>query len=542
MQLRDYQQECLSSIEAAGDGRWLCQLATGMGKTVIFSRIPLRGRELILSHRTELVHQPLRYFPEDLTAVEMAGERAADSLAQVVSASVQTMGHRMTQYDPATFDTIIVDEAHHASAESYRKILNYFEPKRIIGFTATPNRADGVGLECVFDKIIYQKDLKWGIEHKYLSPIHCKQLNIGYDLAGVATRMGDYAASDLERILNVDRCNDAIAEAVANLADPPVLIFAVDVAHARAVADTINRKIWNPKYPKGYARAVSGQSKDRDELVREYIAGNIPVLVNCALFTEGTDLPCTKTVMIARPTKSLTMYTQMVGRGTRLAPGKDHCLLIDCVGVSDKPLCTAPSLLGLDPQDVPKRYRADIEGDLLADIPQIIAAKADTPESWIANVRTVDLWAKANSYELHDVNWQKRPDGSLFLSIPDRNREKGGIMWFSCSAPDALGTVTFNAPCYRCSGPAQSIYDSAFDLLRTKYGDAGTIWRLSSARRWGAAPATEKQIDYLNTMAKRRKVDISGVMERPLSKFEAGCLISHLKDYKTAKYQEAIHD
>ena len=536
--LRDYQQECLDSIEKAGDGRWLCQLATGMGKTVIFSRIPLRGRELILSHRQELVHQPLKYF-DCPTAVEMADERAADSLAPVVSASVQTMGRRMTQYAPDTFDTVIVDEAHHASADSYRKILDYFTPRRIIGFTATPNRSDGVGLECCFDRIIYQKDLRWGIEHGYLSPITCKLLNIGYDLASVATRMGDYAASDLERVLNVDKCNDAIAEAVANIVEAPCLIFAVDVAHANAIADTINRKLWNPKYPKGYARAVSANSKDRAEVIADYMAGNLPVLVNVALFTEGTDLPCTKTVMIARPTKSLTMYTQMVGRGTRLAPGKDRCLLIDCVGVSDKPLCTAPSLLGLDPQDVPKRYRKEIEGDLLADIPNLVAQKADTPESWIANVRTVDLWAKANSYQLHDVNWQKRPDGSLFLSLPDSSREHG-ILWFRCSAPDALGSVTFSSPCYNCAGPAQKVYDIAFDLLRTKYGDAGTIWRLSSAQRWGAAPATEKQMDYLQTMAKRRKVDISGMLERQLTKMQAGCLISHLKDYKTKQYQEAI--
>jgi len=538
IQLRDYQQECLDKIEASGDGRWLCQLATGLGKTVIFSRIPLWGRELILSHRQELVHQPLKYFTCP-TAVEMADERAATSKAPVVSASVQTMGRRMTQYAPDTFDTIIVDEAHHAAADSYQKILEYFKPKRVLGFTATPNRADGVGLECAFDEIIYQKDLKWGIEHGYLSPIHCKLLNIGYDLATVATRMGDYAASDLERVLNVDKCNDAIAEAVANIATPPVLIFAVDVRHANAIADAINKRLWSPNYPKGYARAVSANSKDRADVIADYMAGRLPVLVNCMLFTEGTDLPCTETVIIARPTKSLTMYTQMVGRGTRLSPGKERCLLIDCVGVSDKPLCTAPSLLGLDPQDLPKRYRKEVEGDLLADIPQIIAQKADTPESWIMNVRTVDLWAKKNSYQLHDVNWQKRPDGSLFLSLPDSSREHG-ILWFTCTSPDALGAVTFTAPRYKCTGPAQKVYDIAFDILRTQYGDAGTIWRLSSAQRWGSAPATEKQLDYLKTMAKRRKVDVSEMLERQLTKMQAGCLISHLKDYKTKQYQEAI--
>lgn len=534
IQLRDYQQECLDSIEAAGDGRYLCQLATGMGKTVIFSRIPLRGRELILSHRTELVHQPLKYF-DCPTAIEMAAETAFDKLALVVSASVQTMSRRMTKYAPDTWDTIIVDEAHHASSPTYRKILDYFKPRRVLGFTATPNRADGVGLECCFDKIIYQKDLKWGIEHKYLSNIVCKRLNIGYNLAGVARRMGDYAASDLERVLNVDRCNDAIAEAVANICEPPVLIFAVDVKHAQDIATAINKKLWNPRYPNGYARALSAESKDRENVVRQYMDGKIPVLVNCALFTEGTDLPSTRTVMIARPTTSTTLYTQMVGRGTRLAPGKDYCLLIDCVGASNHPLCTAPSLLGLDPQDVPKKYRHQIEGDLLADIPNLIAQKTDTPESWIQNIKIVDLWATENNYTLHDVNWQKRPDGSLFLSLPNG---QGGKYNLFCTAPDALGEVSFIMAGVTRRAPAQQAYDIAYEVLRSQFAEFAALWRASSVRRWGSAPATEKQLEYMQKLAEKRKVDVSDMHD--LTKMQVSCLIEHLRDYKSTQYKNAM--
>ena len=513
IELRDYQKECLAAIEAAGPGRWLCQLATGMGKTVIFANIPPAYRHactLILSHRQELVRQPLRYFEDRQTGVEMGDERP-DERAEVVSASVQTMVRRLHMWPTNQFHTIIVDEAHHAASPTYRKILDYFDPERVLGFTATPNRADGLGLEAVFDKIIFQRDLRWGIEHGYLSPIHCKRVNIGYDLAGVATRMGDYAPGELERAVNVDKCNDAIAEIVANIAEPPVLIFAVDVAHARAIAERIPG-----------AKALSAESRDRAEVVEAFKRGDVPVLVNCALFTEGTDLPNTRTVIIARPTKSAALYTQMVGRGTRRAEGKLHCLLIDCVGVSNTPLCTAPSLLGLDADDVPKRYRGEIEGDLLADIPALIAQKTDTPESWVQNVRIVDLWAKEQGYTLHDVNYQKNPNGSMWVSLPNAH--------IRISAPDLAGNAELWSSFGIRSGriPAQQCYDLAFEILRSRYMDSRPLWSLASARRWGSAPAAEKQVSYIRHLAARRGTDVSGVMPG-LTKLQASSLIEHLR-------------
>ena len=510
MKLRPYQKECIEAVERAGNGRWLCQLATGMGKTVIFANIPLGGKTLLLSHRQELVHQPLKYFTCD-TAVEMGKDKADKSNAQVISASVQTLSRRLSNYSSTEFHTIIVDEAHHAASSTYRKILDHFTPERVIGFTATPNRSDGLGLESVFDRIIFKKDLKWGIENGFLSPIQCRRVNIGYDIAGVSTRMGDYSPSELGRVVNVESCNKAIAEVVRNIAEPPVLIFAVDVAHAEAIAKCIPGAV-----------SLSAESKDRSEVVEAYKRGEVKVLVNCALFTEGTDLPNTRTVIIARPTKSAGLYTQMVGRGTRLAEGKTHCLLIDCVGVSSTPICTAPSLLGLDLDSVPQRYQADIEGDLLDDLPDMIQVKADTPESWINNCKIVDLWAKGMGYILHDVNWQKKPDGALVVHLPKKK-------WLRISAPDLTGNAELTTSGgYKVYCEAQELYDMAFNMLRSQFMDQRPLWSLSSAKRWGSAPASEKQLMYIERLARQKKVDLSGVGD--LTKLQATNILNRLKD------------
>jgi hypothetical protein len=518
MQLRDYQQECIEAINQSGAGRHLCCLATGLGKTVIFANIPRCGNTLILSHRQELVMQPMKYFDCDY-GVEMGTSSASFQglpACPVTSASIQTMTRRFKCYNPDAFHTIIVDEAHHAASESYRKVLDYFTPNRLIGFTATPNRSDGAGLESIFDQIIFKKDLRFGIENGFLSPIWCKKVNIGYDLRGVAVRMGDYAPRDLERAVNVDKCNDAIAEIVQNIAELPALIFAVDVAHAQAIADRIPGAV-----------ALSAVSKDRNEVVEAYKRGEVPVLVNCALFTEGTDLPNTRTVIIARPTKSVGLYTQMVGRGTRLAPEKDHCLLIDCVGASNMPLCTAPTLLGLDIDGVPAKYQVEIEGDLLADIPAIIEARTDTPESWINNVRVVDLWSKANGYTLHDINYQRRADGTLYLRLPIEGTRRSAMV--SISAPDLRGEVVFSTSGgYSEQLPAQEAYDLTFRWLRKHFTGCRPLWSLTSAKRWGKAPANDKQIRYINQLAKRKKIDVSGVMEN-LTKLQATSLIERLK-------------
>lgn len=511
LKLRPYQEECLTAIEVAGKGRHLCQLATGLGKTVIFSRIKEQGKTLILAHREELVKQPLKYYTDVKVGVEMGKERAEKD-CKVVSASVQSLARRLNCYSPDEFQTIIIDECHHATSSAYKKIINYFNFERLIGFTATPNRADGVGLEEVFDDIIFQKDLKYGIQQGYLSPIQCKRVFIEYDLSQVATRMGDYSPQDLARQLNVESCNLAIAQAIAEVAELPAIIFAVDVEHAKALEKLIPN-----------SKAVSADSKDRAEVIEQYRQGKIKVLINCMLFTEGTDLPMTRTVLIARPTKSQSLYTQMVGRGTRLYDGKDHCLLIDCIGVSRLPICTAPTLLGLSSEDVPESKVLEIEGDLLNDIPAILEKETDNPQSWIRNIKNIKIWEKANSYNLHDVNYFRKPNGEMILEMPN----KGGKI--KVSAPDNLGNVVFtNRKGENFSMQAQTCYDYIFKNMRSNYDKERPLWNRKSAERWGREPAKPNQLIYMARLAKAKGYSLDGIGK--LNRGECAQVITRLRN------------
>ncbi len=208
MNLRDYQKECINKINSIDKGNYLIQMATGLGKTVTFANIQRKGRVLLLSHREELVNQPRKYY-NCTFGIEQGKNHSTNE--EVVSASVQSIVKRLDNFNPNDFDMIICDEAHHAAASTYKKIFSYFKPRLLLGFTATPNRADGVRLNDVFSKIIFKRDLRWGIKNGYLSNIFCRRVDIGYDLSNVHTRMGDYAPSELETAMS--DTSDAIAEA-----------------------------------------------------------------------------------------------------------------------------------------------------------------------------------------------------------------------------------------------------------------------------------------------------------------------------------------
>ena len=340
---------------------------------------------------------------------------------------------------------ILVHNCHHSTAPTYRKIYDYFKPRLHLGFTATPNRNDGVGLKAVYDDIIFERNLKWGIENGYLSNIHCLRVNIGVDLHQVAQRLGDYAPESLEKAVNIERANEAVAEAYKLYAKPPVLIFCASVEHAEALAKKIPGAV-----------SVKG-GEDRSETVQAFSEGKIPCLTNCMVFTEGTDLP----------------------NVTRLYPGKEYLTLIDCVGAGDNvDLCTAPSLLGLDIDDVPPKQRYKLQGNLF-DIPEIITELEDTPQAWITNVRRVDLWARNNSYNLHGVNFFRMPNGSMILSTPR----------MVIPPEDSLGRIMWNGRLE----PAQKVFDAVYNDLQQNYSDNRALWDLSIAQRWGNVPATEKQ-------------------------------------------------
>lgn len=476
MQLRPYQEECIREIQSRPPGSYLVQMATGLGKTVTFANIPRRGRMLILSHREELVKQPLKYF-DCYTGVEMAKE-TAPSNAEVVSASVQSLARRLKRFDPDDFDIIICDEAHHAAARTYKSIFSHFHPRLLLGFTATPNRADSARLNDVFQDIIFQRDLRWGIQNGYLSDIYCQRVNIGYDLRNVHTKSGDYAPGELDEAM--EGTADAIAQAYRDLSVGATLIFAVSVHQAEEIASRIPG-----------AAIVTGETRNRAEIIAAFTRREIPALVNCMVFTEGTDIPLVETVIIARPTQSDSLYTQMVGRGLRLSPGKDKLHLIDCVGVTGKAsLCTAPSLLGIDLENVPRNRQDELEG-MLFDLPDKAIMAADCPESWIKNVQIVDLWAKEQQYVLHNVNWFRMPDGSMICSLPDKKRLR-------IPRPDELGRVRIGTEVISM----QSAFDRAYQCLCTHYEDYRYVWDLNIAKRWGCSPASDKQLALIRRRCK----------------------------------------
>ena len=296
-------------------------------------------------------------------------------------------------------------------------------------------------------------------------------VRLGYDLTAIHSRNGDYAPGELAEAM--DGTADAIAEAYRKHAKGATLIFAVSVHQCQEIAARIPGAV-----------VVTGETQNRAEIIERFTRREIPCLVNCMVFTEGTDMPLVETVIIARPTQSDSLYTQMVGRGLRPHPDKEKLHLIDCVG-SAKPgrLQTAPSLLGVDLSNVPERKLDELEGELF-DLPVKAVSLSDCPESWIKNVQIVDLWAKEQNYQTHGVNWFKLPDGSMTVSLMDRHR-------LTIPCPDALGNVKLY------SGevvPMQEALDRAYKRLNESYADQQYVWDANKVKQWGRKPASEAQL------------------------------------------------
>lgn len=361
-ELRPYQKECIKAIDGLPDGaRSIVCLATGLGKSIIGANIPHKGKMLWLSHRDELVRQPEKYFKAQGLSygIEKAGEHACNE--DVISASVQTLSkdNRLHEFKPDTFDLIVCDEAHHAAADTYKKVLGYFHPRKLIGLTATPNRGDGKGLNDVFDSICFSRDLRWGIEHGYLSRIRNVRVYSDFDMNKVKKNMGDFSLGSLEDVIMESNTDTAIANAYRKYCLPekkPTLVFCPTLSVCQQVADTLIEK--NPE-EKGRVAVLSDKtdSETRRKILKDYTDHKIHCIVNCMILTEGADLPSTSVVINARPTANDSLYQQIVGRGTRLCEGKDFCLVIDIVGKNykDKNICTAPSLFGIDMDQIPKK-------------------------------------------------------------------------------------------------------------------------------------------------------------------------------------------
>ncbi|KAG5984339.1 hypothetical protein E4U55_005224 [Claviceps digitariae] len=372
--LRDYQQECIKSVLSSlerGRKRVGISLATGSGKTVIFTQLIDQvkprfdgggNRTLILAHRRELVEQAARHcrlaYPEKTIEIEM-GSIHASGAADITIASVQsiTSKDRLEKYSPSEFKLVLVDEAHHIVAPGYLKTLGHFglDKKQrysptLVGVSATFSRFDGVKLGAAIDEIVYHRDYVDMITDKWLSDVIFTTVRSSANLSKVKnSAFGDFQTGELSKAVNTDEVNDMTVKSwMAKAADrKSTLVFCVDLAHVSG----LTRKFREYGYE---ARFVTGETAklERSEILDAFKRGEFPVLVNCGVFTEGTDIPNIDCIVLARPTRSRNLLVQMIGRGMRLHPGKENCHIIDLVSSLETGIVTTPTLFGLDPNEL----------------------------------------------------------------------------------------------------------------------------------------------------------------------------------------------
>ena len=362
MELRPYQSEARLAVEndwESGYPRTLLVLPTGCGKTIVFCKIiedqvRLGRRALILAHRGELLEQAADKLAQTTglgCAVEKAEESCLGSWFRVTVGSVQSMTRetRLSRFKENYFDVIVVDEAHHCLTDSYQRVLTHFDGARVLGVTATPDRSDMKNLGQYFDHLAYEYTLPRAIKEGYLCPIKAVTIPLTLDLSGVGVQAGDFKSSDIDTAL--DPYLFQIAEEMKNYcADRKTVVFLPLVRTSQKFRDILNSQGFR-------AAEVNGGSAERSEILRDFNDGKYNVLCNSMLLTEGWDCPSVDCVVVLRPTKVRSLYSQMVGRGTRLSPetGKDHLLLLDFLWHTERHELCHPASLICENEEVAKK-------------------------------------------------------------------------------------------------------------------------------------------------------------------------------------------
>ncbi|CCF58084.1 hypothetical protein KAFR_0D04360 [Kazachstania africana CBS 2517] len=386
--LRDYQQDainsCIQSIKN-GTTRIGVSLATGGGKTVIFSNLIQQLKEasnkpdykaLVLVHRRELALQASgtiqKFFPQARVQLEMGKFHCSIEESDIVIASIQSLVRRLDKYKNNNIDLIIVDEAHHAVANSYIKILSHFGANTagskipVIGFSATFERADNKALSTVIDEIVYHRGILKMIDEKWLCEGKFTTVNVDVDLSKVETLSSnvDFKLDSLSKVMNTEEVNKIVLKSYLHKREKDnlrsTLLFAVDIAHVKSLHDVFIKNGVKAEY-------VTSDTKEhhRDAIIQEFREGKIEVLMNCGIFTEGTDMPNIDCLLLCRPTKSRSLMVQMIGRGLRLHHSKAYCHIIDFVGASNVGIISIPTLTGIT------NFEGDLDDATLDDLNEI---------------------------------------------------------------------------------------------------------------------------------------------------------------------------
>ncbi len=578
MELRPYQKECVEKVNSLPDGtKTIVCLATGLGKTVTAASFEAGGRVLWLSHRDELVRQPEKYFTMlgKSYGIEKAGEESNGE--DVISASIQTISRdkRLLKFKEDEFSLIICDEAQHAAAKTYRKVLGYFKPKKLIGLTATPKRGDNARLTDVFDDICFVKDLKWGIENGYLSRIRCIRISAKFDVKKIKTAMGDLTASSMQTEMLKSDDDIVASKAYLEYSIPEhkkTLIYCPTLKVCDSVYNAMADMLPEEEMKKVKLLSDKTPAADREQILNDYKdTDKVNCIINCMILTEGTDLPQTSVVINNRPTANTSLYQQIIGRGTRLAEGKEYCLIIDIVGKNSavRNLCSAPTLFGINPDELPESIEKQLyEGDLLeitTDIKENKAEKAraillhkefidiftgrclkiidDNKEEGlekIADAYEKQMYADGNKYDFGDLVVKTGADDDKYYCIPVTYN--GNIY---ISKPDMLEKCRITVDIPRSEtldnipweGTSSYIpITAAIETVKmiVQYGIPEKYkhrWSKSVRENMKHTPATDKQMEYIKSLYKDIKDD-------NLNKLEASNLID-LKNEIDAMQQES---
>lgn len=403
IELRDYQQEATENLQKMReDGKTIALLyhATGVGKTITAATDAkaVGGRTLFLVNALKLASQAKETFAKvwpEATLGEYTGSQK-DMTQTVIFATVQSISKDLEKFSPTDFDYLIVDECHHAAANTYQKIFTYFHPKFILGLTATPERSDGEGMLELFQNVAHKMDLKTAVERGVLVPIRCIRVKTNIDLTDVRINGIKYNSQDLESKLFIPERNQLIVDTYLKYVNgKKTVIFCASVDHAAEIA-----KLLRDNGVK--AEAVSGRDRVevREKILKDYETGSTNVLCACDLLNEGWDSPHTTVLFMARPTMSKTIYLQQLGRGTRRCPGKEDLLVIDFVDNAN--MFNMPYSLHrvLDiAKYQPMAYVLAPENKRKLD--QDMLFQGEKPEAWL------DVPIDVSDYEIIDLfNWQ----------------------------------------------------------------------------------------------------------------------------------------
>lgn len=366
MELRPYQSEAKAAVFTQWDKgarKTLVVLPTGCGKTIVFAKVAEEcvrqgNRVLILAHRGELLEQAADKIKKSTNlgcATEKAEQSCLGSWFRITVGSVQSMQRekRLSQFSDDYFNVIIIDEAHHCISDGYQKVLQHFPDAKVLGVTATPDRGDMRNLGEFFESLAYEYTLPKAIREGYLSPIKAMTIPLQLDLSGVSIQSGDFKAGDIATALD-PYLHQIADEMMKYCRDRKTVVFLPLVKTSQKFKDILNEKGFK-------AAEVNGESKDRAEVLEDFDKGEYNVLCNSMLLTEGWDCPSVDCVIVLRPTKVRSLYSQMVGRGTRLCEGKSHLLLLDFLWHTERHELCHPADLICEKKEVARKMTENLE-------------------------------------------------------------------------------------------------------------------------------------------------------------------------------------